>query len=118
MKKDSAYLQDILDASNSIESFLKGQTKLGFLKSDLLQSAVIRKFEIIGEAVKNLTKEMKGKHKDVPWKTVAGMRNLLVHEYFSVDAERVWGTAKKSLPPFKRQIREILTQIECDNADT
>jgi len=116
MRTDKAYLQDISNAINSIESFLEGKDREEFFKSDLLQSAVMRKLEIIGEATKNLNKELKSKYKNVPWKSAAGMRNFLIHRYFGVNVERVWETVKKSLPQFKQQVSGILNEMEQDNA--
>ncbi|MBI4289551.1 MAG: DUF86 domain-containing protein [Chloroflexi bacterium] len=112
MKSDNAYLRDILDALDAIQAFVRDRSKEDFLSSDLLQSAVIRKLEIIGEATKKLSKEFRGKYKHVAWKSAAGMRDLLIHHYLGVDAGRVWDTVKESLPSFRQQIHDILGEIE------
>lgn len=112
MRKDKELLQDILDALNSIENFSKGKSKKEFFKSDLLQSAVIRKLEIIGEATKKLSKDLKKKHMNIPWRDIAGMRDILIHEYFSVYLERVWEVTQKDIPELKKQIANILKEIK------
>lgn len=77
-----------------------------------MKDAIIRRLEIIGEAVKNIPDDFKDKHPDVPWKEIAGMRDILIHEYFGVNLERVWKTAKEDLPEFKKTVSEILKEIK------
>ena len=72
------------------------------------QDAVIRRLEIIGEAVKNLPADFKKKKSSIPWQNIAGMRDFLIHEYFGVDLDLVWQTVKKDLPEFKKQILKLL----------
>jgi len=112
MRKDKALLQDVLDGINAIESFVKGKNKEEFFENDLIQSAVVRKLEIIGEAVKNLSKESKKNHSKVPWKDIAGMRDKLIHAYFGINLERVWETINYSLPKFKDEITNILSEMK------
>jgi len=108
MKKDKAYLQHILDAISDIETFIESVSKEEFFKNKEKQYAVLRALEIIGEATKNLSKELKATHPEIPWKDIAGMRDKLIHEYFGVELQLVWETVKNNLPPFKRQISKIL----------
>ncbi len=77
---------------------------MGFASNDAMQDAVMRRLEIIGEAVKHLPDEMKDKYPNIPWKNIAGMRDVLIHEYAGVQIERVWRTAKDDLPPLKQVI--------------
>jgi uncharacterized protein with HEPN domain len=70
--------------------------------------AVVRNFEIIGEATKNISAEVKEANPQIPWKEMAGMRDKLAHEYFGVDVEILWRTAKNRLPALKPQIEELL----------
>ena len=112
MKRDRAYLKHILEAISNIEKFVEGLTKEEFFKNVEKQYAVLRGLEIIGEATKNLSRELKGKHREIPWRDIAGMRDKLIHQYFGVNLELVWVTIKYKLPEFKNQILKILEEIE------
>lgn len=107
MKSDKIYLSHIMDAIKDIESFTKKIDKKGFQESKLIQSAVIRQIEIIGEATKNLSPAIRNKHKGIPWKDIAGMRDMLIHEYFGVDLEAVWRTVTEDIPVLKKQLAKI-----------
>ena len=107
-KNPKIFLEDILESINRIERYVKGKTKEEFLDNYEKQDAIIKRLEIIGEAVKNIPSEIKKKHPEIPWKDMAGMRNVLIHEYFGVIMGRVWDTAKKDIPKLKKQIQELL----------
>ncbi|MEM4727851.1 MAG: DUF86 domain-containing protein [Candidatus Bathyarchaeia archaeon] len=96
----------------NIEKFIEGISKEDFLANIEKQYAVLRGLEIIGEATKNLSKELKSKYQEISWKEVAGMRDKLIHQYFGVNLELVWETIKTKLPEFKNQISKILKEIE------
>jgi len=109
MKKDyKLYLKDIAEAMKSIEQFVKGITFDDFVKDDKTTSAVIRKFEIIGEATKQIPDELRQKYPTIPWKEMAGMRDRLIHFYSGVDYKLVWDTIKNRLPQVKPLIKKIL----------
>jgi len=80
----------VLECIELIEKYTGGKSKEEFLKSIQLQDAVIRRIEIIGEAVKNIPEGIKKSYQDIPWKKIAGMRDILIHEYFGVDLELTW----------------------------
>ena len=111
MNKDSAYLEDILAAISDIEEFLKSTTESQFYKNKEKQYAVLRGLEIIGEATKNISKELKEKHSTIPWKDIAGMRDKLIHYYFGVKLELVWETVKSKLPELRKQILRVVEEL-------
>jgi uncharacterized protein with HEPN domain len=111
-RKLELYLKDILDAMDSIEKFVKGMGLDEFKMDDKTSSAVIRKFEIIGEATKNIPDEMKQKYPEIPWRDMAGMRDRLIHFYFGIKYELVWETIKGIIPQLKPLIRKILEEID------
>lgn len=112
MAKDpKIYLQHVLESIEAIEQYAKGQSIEMFLTSMRDQDAVIRRLEVIGEAVKNISEDFKNRHPEVPWSKIAGMRNVLIHEYFVVDIRAVWDTIQDDLPQLKRQLREIADEL-------
>jgi len=108
VKKDGVFLRHIMESINAIESHMRGVTTDTFFASVLIQDAVIRRIEIIGEATKNLSAELKSKYPHIPWRSIAGMRDVLIHEYLGVDLKLVLDTATKKLPTLKKQIETIL----------
>ena len=107
MRDYGLYLKDILAAINSIETFVGDMSFEQFRADDKTMSAVIRKFEIIGEAAKYIPEKILKQHPDIPWKEMAGMRDKLIHFYFGVDYQLVWATIKERLPQVKPEIQKI-----------
>jgi len=101
MRRIILYLNDILDAMNAIEKFVEDIDFEDFEANDLVSSAVIRKFEIIGEAAGNITEDIRRKYPQVPWKKIVGLRNILIHFYFGVKYDVIWETIKKDIPKLK-----------------
>jgi uncharacterized protein with HEPN domain len=108
MKKDEAYLRHILDAITDMEDFTEGITKASFVKNREKQYAVIRAFEIIGEATKNLSKDLRKRNPQLPWKMIAGMRDKLIHQYFGVNIDLVWTAVQERIPQLKKEIKNLL----------
>ena len=104
------YVTDIFDATERIEEFVKGFNSKKFKEDEKTIFAVVRAFEIIGEATKNIPAKVKNKYKEVPWRQMAGMRNKLIHEYFGANTEVVWKTIKKDIPDLKEKISKILKE--------
>jgi len=104
MKDDSLYIDHILQSINNILDYTKDLNKKDFSKSKLVQDAVIRNFEIIGEATKKVSDDYKQVHFEVPWKAISGMRDKLIHDYIGVDIEVIWKTIKEDLPPLKKKL--------------
>ncbi len=102
------FLEDILDALEKIENYTKNLSFTAFTDNGMAVDAVIRNFEVIGEATKNVPEEIKEKYPEVEWKEAAGFRDVLIHDYFGIDLEAIWDTIKKNLLPFKKHILKVL----------
>jgi len=108
MRYYSLYLKDILAAIESIEDFIAEMDLEAFQDDDKTNSAVMRKLEIIGEAVKQVPDEIRQEHPQIPWKEMAGMRAKLIHFYFGVDHHLVWKAITERLPHIKQDIKNVL----------
>lgn len=107
IKDDLAYIDHILDCIRKINEFSNGFSLNEFLTNELVQDAIIRNIEIIGEASKKISNETKHTYNDIPWKEIAVMRDKLVHDYLGVDVNVVWKTIKEDIPTLEKKIREI-----------
>jgi uncharacterized protein with HEPN domain len=107
-KDSQVWLRDILESADLIELYLSGIDENEFFNSAEKQDAVIRRLGIIGEAIKNLPEDFKKQHPEISWNKAAGMRNILIHEYFDVDLDIAWNTLKNDLPVFKKAIQELI----------
>ncbi len=102
----------MLDAIARIEEYLNGVSEAQFHEKYLIQDGVIRQLEIIGEAVKNPSPEIRSQYPVVPWKDIAGMPDRLIHHYFGVDMDKLWVTATEEIPPLKTNIQSILDKLD------
>jgi len=107
-------IRDILTAIDKIERYVKEMNMAEFKQDELVFDAVVRNFEIIGEASKNIPTEIRNEYSEIPWSQMCGMRDVLVHEYFGVDVNILWHTAKKYLPPLKLQLLTLLAAMDED----
>jgi len=105
VKDDLTYIEHILDCIRKIKEFSEGISCKEFFDNELVQDAVIRNIELIGEASKKITPETKLISGEIPWKEIAGMRDKLIHDYLGVDVEVVWRTIKEDIPTLERLIR-------------
>lgn len=110
-KNDANYISHILDTINDIETSVKGLSKQEFQNNKDISDAVIRRLEIIGEAVKNISKETRVKYPKVEWKKIAGTRDMVIHSYFNVDLDIVWNIVKKDIPLLRIQIKKIKKEL-------
>lgn len=106
------YCQDILDSGSAILTYVQGLNCEAFVRDRMRYSAVIREFEIIGEAVGKLSASLKASYPTIPWQDIKDFRNLLAHEYFGVDLEIVWNTIRDDLPMLMEAVRKIVAGIE------
>jgi uncharacterized protein with HEPN domain len=113
MKDDSVYLRHILDAIEQIESYLDGISVDQFQKTKLIQDGVLRQLEIMGEASRNLSDDIRQDHPEVPWRQIVGLRNRVIHAYFSVNTEIIWEITQDDLPSIKENVTSILESLEC-----
>ena len=102
------YLRDILDAMEKAQRFVENLSYEEFTEDDKTFFAVVRALEIIGEATKNIPDDSRKENPDVPWKDMAGMRDILIHDYFGVDMETVWLTVTEKIPEVKPLIQKML----------
>lgn len=107
MKEDAVYLGHIRDAIERIEAFTSGGCDQ-FLADPMVQDAVIRNLEVIGEAVKGLSDDVRATNPDIPWKQIAGMRDVLIHHYFGVKLDAVWQVVAEHLPQLRLRVQQLI----------
>lgn len=108
MSRDyKVYLEDILTAIEKIEKYVRDYSYERFMFDEEKIDAVVRNLEVIGEAVKNIPPDIKDKHPNIEWKKIAGLRDVLIHEYFGVDKEVLWDIIQNKLPDLKTKISAV-----------
>jgi len=100
-----------LDAITFIESYILNSGKDEFMKNHLIQDGVIRQLEIIGEAVKSVSDTTRNKYQQIPWRDFAGLRDILIHQYFGVDLDEIWTTIHKDIPLLKENLLNIVSDL-------
>ena len=108
MKDDLVYIEHILSCIDRIRSYTKGLDYDSFLEKQVVQDAIVRQLEIIGEATKRVSTEYRDRYPHIPWKVMAGMRDKLIHDYIDVDFRMVWSTATEDIPELESLIKELL----------
>lgn len=110
MKDWRVRIEDILEACHRIDSYIRHMNREEFCADLRTQDAVARNLEIIGEAAHRLPSQVQHQHPEIPWNRMGEMRNLLIHEYHSVDAEIIWYTLRDDLPPLVAPLRALLQE--------
>jgi uncharacterized protein with HEPN domain len=114
VRSDRERLLDIVEAIERIEKYaVRGRQ--AFERDELLQTWFVHNVQVIGEAAGKLSEQFRSEHQELPWAEIVAMRNVLVHEYFGVDAEEIWSTIQYDLPRLKQTLTDILSQLPADN---
>jgi uncharacterized protein with HEPN domain len=111
-KNHKLYIEDILQAMDKIKRYVEGLTYEAFAKNEMVEDAVIRNLEIIGEASKSVPEDVREKHSEIPWKRMIGLRNIAIHQYFGVDLSIIWEIITKNLPETKPKVAAMLESLE------
>jgi uncharacterized protein with HEPN domain len=111
LKRDLVYLRHILDAISKIESYVAVGRNV-FMATSHWQDAVVRQLEIVGEATKRISDELRSKYPEIPWRRIAGMRDVLIHDYMGLDLSVVWEVTQRDLPELKQKIEALLKELD------
>ncbi len=106
------FLDHIINSINLLEEYIQDLKYQDFVNNYEKQDAVIRRLEIMGEAIRNIPEEFLDNYPEIPWRDIVDFRNVLIHEYFDVNIERVWETIQKDIPEFKTKIEKIRKSLE------
>ena len=117
MWRDDAYLLDMLLAARKVQEFTQGVGRKQFENDDLIQNAVMRQIQIIGEAARKVSLQYQQEHQEISWQGIIGMRNRLIHEYFRIIPERVWDVVEKDIPELIRLIEPLVPPDESSEAE-
>ena len=103
----NTYIEDITTAINKIEKYILGMTKEDLAGDELIQDAVFRNLEVIGEAVKKIPEDVRSRYEYIPWRKISGLRDILIHEYFGINMNIIWDVIENKLPQLKVVMEKI-----------
>jgi uncharacterized protein with HEPN domain len=112
MWRDPAWILDMLQAAQKVLEYAIGLTETSFLASSRDQDAIVRQLTILGEAAKRVSPDFRNEHPEIPWKKIAGTRDVIVHDYFHVDSEKVWRIVQEDLPDLIKALVRIVPPEE------
>ena len=107
MNRDKSYILDILDSAQRVYEYITSNSYERYYSDPMLQDAIVRRLTIIGEAVNRLSVEFKQENPNIPWTIIKGFRNILVHEYDSLDYDLIWQTVNNDIPKLIKQLKDI-----------
>ena len=110
-REPRVFLEDILVAAVKVEKYTKGLTFDEFIDNDLISDAVIKNILVIGEATKNIPDEIRQKSSGIEWRKMAGMRDMMIHGYFSINYKIVWDVVQNKIPTLKKQVEQLLNDL-------
>ena len=111
------FIEDILESIKLIEKYLGDISKENLSNNQRLKDSIVRRLEIIGEAVKNIPDNFRKKYPDVPWRKIAGLRDIIIHTYFNIDLDITWDIIKKDLPDLKEKMLRIKSELDVEEME-
>ncbi|NWQ40287.1 DUF86 domain-containing protein [Bacillus sp. EB106-08-02-XG196] len=110
-REPKVFLEDILAAAIKVEKYIKGLSFDEFVDNDLVSDAVIKNILVIGEATKNIPDVIRNVNPEIEWRKMAGMRDMMIHGYFSINERIVWDVVQNKIPPLKKQVEQLLQNL-------